>query len=372
MIYLDYSATTMVDNRVLEKFVNDSKKYFANPNSKHKLGIEANNYINDCSNNISKILKLNNSEIIYTSGSSEANNLALHGIAESYKNYGNHIITTSLEHSSIIGPLNNLQKNGVKVSFVKLDKNGLVDLNDLERIITQDTILVTINAVNSELGIKQDLNKISEVVHRHNNVIFHSDVTQAIGKYDIDLSKVDLFSFSAHKFYGIKGIGALIKKKDIRLTPIVFGGSSTTIYRSGTPCLPLISSLNEALTLFYNEKDYRIEKVIKIHDYLIKEIQNVPNIVINSNDYSIPNIVNISILNREQDYSLDYLSKNNIYVSTLSACSSAKKLSGAVFQITNDENRALTSIRISISHLTTIDEINVLIEKLKELQNEIN
>ena len=217
MVYLDYSATTKANKEVLDSFVL-AHEYIGNPNSLHKLGVEAKKVIDSATSQIARLLKVKEKEIIYTSGASESNNLAIKGICDKYKNRGKHIITTELEHSSIYGPINYLVDNGYEVDFVKLNSDGTVNLEDLKSLIRDDTILVSISAVNSEIGIKQPLAEISKILSKYPKCFFHSDMTQAVGKIDVDMSCVDLASFSAHKFFGIKGIGVLIKKEKLKKT----------------------------------------------------------------------------------------------------------------------------------------------------------
>ena len=220
MIYLDYSATTPVNKEVLDTFVKVSTDFIGNPNSLHKLGLESKKIIDASTNQIKKILNVDH-EVIYTSGASESNNTVIKGIAVRYQNRGKHIITTKFEHSSIIAPLNYLQKQGFKVDFVNTLPNGLVDLDDLKRLITDDTILVTIGAVASEIGIRQPIEEIALLMKNYPNTFFHVDATQAIGKVSINLKDVDLVSFAAHKFYGLKGIGILLKKPNIDFEPLI-------------------------------------------------------------------------------------------------------------------------------------------------------
>ena len=240
MVYLDYSATTPVNDEVIESYSN-ACKYIGNPNSLHRLGLESKKVIDAATQQIASIFKVKPSEIIYTSGASEANNTAIKGVAFKYKNRGNKIISTQLEHSSVIAPLNYLSNLGFDVEFVKLDSDGRVDLEDFKRLIDDNTILVTIASINSEVGIKQPIKEISEIVKNYPKCFFHSDMTQSIGKEYIDLSLVDMASFSAQKFYGMKGIGGLIKKENIVIDPLIHGGKSTTVFRSGTPATPLIA-----------------------------------------------------------------------------------------------------------------------------------
>ena len=371
MVYLDYSATTKTSDEVLDTFVKCSKEFIGNSNSLHSLGVKSNNMIESASKQIANLLNIKVNEIIYTSGASESNNLAIKGICEKYKNRGNHIITTDLEHSSIYGPIDYLIEKGYKVDYVKLDSNGLVDLEDLKRLMTDKTILVSINGVSSEIGLLQPINEISKIVKEYPKCFFHSDMTQAIGKVNIDISNVDLVSFSAHKFFGIKGIGVLIKKEKIEIEPLIHGGKSTTIYRSGTPCLPLIISTSKALRLALENINSKYEYVNNLNETIKEELNKLDKVKINSNDKSIPHILNISVLGVKPETMLHALEKYEIYISTQSACSSSNSKSRAVHALTNDLDRSNSSIRISLSHLTTKEEINYFIEKFKICYEEL-
>jgi cysteine desulfurase len=357
MIYLDYSATTKTNEEVLSSFSMASEKYFANPNSSHKLGVEANKLIEASTKQIANILGVKESEIIYTSGSSESNNMAIKMVAYTFKNRGKHIITSEFEHSSIYSPISFLQKEGYEVDFVKTDENGIVDLNDLKSKIRKDTILVTIASVNSEIGIKQPIEEIAKIVSKHEKCLFHVDATQSIGKCDINLKNVDLVSMSAHKFYGIKGIGILIKKENIIIEPLIHGGKSTTKFRSGTPACPLIVSTAKALRLAYEHLNDKYEYVSKINQYLKNELSKYELVRINSNDYCIPHILNLSVLGVKPETMQHALEEYDIYISTQTACSSKNQLSKGVLALTKDKDRASSSIRISLSYLTTNEEI---------------
>lgn len=371
MIYLDYSATTPVNKEVLSSFSKAAIEYPGNPNSLHKLGLESNKLIEASTKQIAKILGVKENEIIYTSGSSESNNLAIKGIADKYKNRGKHIITTNFEHSSIYGPISYLQKDGFDVDFVKTLDNGLVDLEDLERLIRDDTILVTICSVNSEIGVRQPIEEIKKIVKKHEKCFLHVDMTQSIGKEKISFDDIDLVSFSAHKFYGLKGIGCLIKKEKIALEPIIHGGKSTTIYRSGTPCLPLIVSLAKALRLAYENFDAKYEHVKVLNDYLKEKLSHYDLVRINSNDYCIPHILNISVLNVKPETMQHALEEYDIYISTKTACSSKENISRAVLALTNDKERAASSVRISLSYLTTKEECDEFLKAFDKCYKEL-
>ncbi len=367
MIYLDYSATTPVDIRVLRYFENVSLTYVGNANSIHSLGKDSARVINNCSKKISSILKLDNQEIIYTSGATESNNLAIKGVLLKYANQSKQIITTYYEHSSVVASINYMRNLGFKVLIVNCNEKGVVDLEHLKKIINNDTVLVSIGSVNSEIGIRQPISAINDIVKQYKGCVFHCDMTQSIGKERIDLSKIDLISFSAHKFYGIKGIGALIKKNDLQLEPQIHGGKSTTIYRSGTPSLPLILSMGKALELIYKNFDKKYEHVSKMNLYLRKEFEKMPEIVINSSSDCLPHILNISIPSFYSKKMVKELAKNDIYISNHTACSSDASKSLAVYALTNDLKLARSSIRISLSYLTTKKELDFLIKKMKRM-----
>lgn len=371
MTYLDYSATTPVSDEVLESFCEVSRKYIGNPNSLHKLGTESNEMINKATNQIAKLLKVKPSEIIYTSGSSESNNLAIKGIAEKYKNRGNHIITTPFEHSSINGPLNYLSDNGFEVDIVKLDENGLVDIENLKSLIKDTTILVSINSVNSEIGLRQPIEEIGKILKEYPKLFFHVDMTQSIGKINIPLENIDLMSFSAHKIYGIKGIGCLIKKEGINLEPLIHGGKSTTIYRSGTPATGLICSISKALRLALENLDEKYNKVLELNNYLKENLKKYENVYINSNDYSIPFMLNISVIGIKPETLLHALEQDDIYISTQSACSSNTTLSKAVLSLTNDKKRAESSVRISLSAITKKEELDIFLKSFDKIYNNL-
>jgi len=369
MIYLDYSATTPVNEEVLNSYIKTCNTFIGNPNSLHKLGIESKNIIEKATNQIASILNVNPKEIIYTSGASESNNTVIKGIALKYKNRGRHIISTELEHSSIIAPLNYLVEEGYDVDFVKLKENGEVDLDNLKELMRDDTILVSISSVNSEVGIKQPIKEISKIVKEYPKCFFHSDMTQSIGKEKVDLSLVDFASFSAQKFYGMKGVGILYKKEKIDIIPLIHGGKSTTIYRSGTPATPLIVSTSKALKLACQDFDIKYNHVKELNLYLRDKLSKL-NIDINSPLNAIPHILNFSLRGIKAETMLHALEKDDIYISTQTACSQGN-FSKAIYAITKDKERSSSSMRISLSYLTTKEEIDKFIisldKNIKEL-----
>ena len=366
MIYLDYSATTKPDEKVIEVYNKVAREYYANSNSLHSLGIKSKELEEYATNKIAKLLKVKPTEIIYTSGASESNNQALKGICFKYKQRANHIITTKLEHSSITETVKYLTENGFVVDYVNILENGEVDLEHLKQLINDNTLLVSICAVDSELGVKQPIEKISQIVKCYPKCYFHVDCTQAIGKINIDLSKVDLASISAHKIYGFKGIGLLYKKESIAIDPLIHGGKSTTIYRSGTPALPLIVSMMKALELIIPKVEENYNKV-KILNNLVKDnFTKYPKVHINSTEKSIPYVINFSIKDIKPETFVHALDEKNIYISTKSACSKANTMSESVYSVTKNKDYASTSLRISLSYLTTEKEIEEFIKAFDE------
>ncbi len=371
MIYLDYSASTPVNKEVLDSFNKACLDFPGNPNSLHTLGVNSKKLIDSAIKQIASILKVKESEIIYTSGSSESNNLAIKGICLKYQNRGKHIITTHYEHSSVYGPLGYLQTLGFEVDFVKSKEDGTVDLDDLKSLMRDDTILVSINAINSEIGIIQPINEIGKIVKEYPKCFYHVDVTQAISKIDIDYSNIDLASFSAHKFFGLKGIGVLIKKEQIIIEPLIHGGKSTTVFRSGTPAHPLIVSISKALRLASTDLDKKYEYVSELNRFLKEGLSKYDNVFINSNDKCLPHVLNISVVGIKPETFLHALELHEVYISTQTACSSEKSISTSVMALTNDEARAKSSLRISLSYITTKEELVKFLEIFDKCYKEL-
>lgn len=371
MVYLDYSATTPVDKNVLESFNKVCLEYPGNANSLHKLGRKSFHLMEAATKQVAELMNVKNNEVIFTSGASEANNLAIIGSCLKYKNRGNHILTTKLEHSSVLNTVDYLEKNGFEVEYLEINEDGKVKLDELEKKIRKTTILVSINHVNSEIGIIQDINKIGEILKKFPKVIFHVDGTQAVGKININLENIDLYTFSGHKIYGLVGSGCLIKKQNIELMPIIHGGKSQTIYRSGTPMVSLYVSFAKALKLAFNNFNDKYNKVLKLNQKIRNSLETMNNVQVNSNLECIPHIINISVLGIKPETMMHALEEKDIYISTKTACASDDSMSLSVYELTKEKELARSSIRVSISHLTTEDEIDYFLkvfrEKVKEL-----
>lgn len=370
MIYLDNSATTMVDDRVLETFNKVCKNYPGNSNSLHSLGIKSKELEDYATEKISNLLGVKPSEIIYTSGASESNNTVLKGVASKYKNRGNHIITTPLEHSSVLETCKYLENKGFIIDYVKIKDNGLIDIEDLERLLTDNTILVSVAYVDSELGIRQDIDTISKIVKKHPKCYFHVDATQAIAKINVDPTNIDFISMSAHKIFGLKGIGLLIKKDNIVIDNLIHGGKSTTIYRSGTPALPLICSLMKALELVIPNIDKNYEYVSSLSRKIKDNLKKYDNIHINSTENSIPYIINFSVIGVKPETFIHTMEEEDIYLSTKSACSTSD-VSLSVDSIYHNRKISMSSIRISLSYKNTTEEIDKFIKVFDKIYNKL-
>ena len=369
MIYLDYAANTPVEKEVLETFVDATKKYIANPNSSHKIGKEAKEAIDSASTHIADYFNCLKENIIYTSGSSESNNLILKGIAERNKDKGNHIIISAVEHSSIIAPCNYLSSHGYDVSVIPMSKNGIIDLDVLKETINDKTIIVSICAVDSEVGTVQPIKEIANIVKKYPNCIFHTDATQAIGKTNIDYSNVDFITFAPHKFFGLNGFGVLVNRNNHKLIPLIHGGKSTTIYRSGTPVTANVLALDKALSLALDNLEKREKYIKELNITLRNYFKQNKNIHINSPETSIPNTLNISLINYNTKEILKKLEEKEIYVSTTTACSLGDSPSKSVLAITGDQELASNTIRISLSYLTTKEDIDKFIKEFNKILN---
>lgn len=370
MIYLDNSATTMVDDRVLDTFNKVCKNYPGNSNSLHSLGIKSKELEDYATEKISNLLGVKPSEIIYTSGASESNNTVLKGVASKYKNRGNHIITTPLEHSSVLETCKYLESKGFIIDYVKIKDNGLIDIDYLERLLTDNTILVSVAYVDSELGIRQDIDTIGKIVKKHPKCYFHVDATQAIGKIKVDPTNIDFISMSAHKIFGLKGIGLLIKKDNIVIDNLIHGGKSTTIYRSGTPALPLICSLMKALELVIPNIDKNYEYVSSLSRKIKDNLKKYDNIHINSTENSIPYIINFSVIGVKPETFIHTMEEEDIYLSTKSACSTSD-VSLSVDSIYHNREISMSSIRISLSYKNTEEEIDKFIKTFDKIYNKL-
>lgn len=362
MIYLDYSANTPVDTRVLEQFCAVERRCIGNANSHHQAGSAAKAEINAATIKIASLLGVQPAEIIYTSGASEANNFALKGLARLSRHVGRHIISTPLEHSSVSGTLTALQEQGYEIDLLDVKQDGTVDLEHLKDLLRPDTICVAITLVDSELGVVQPVQEIAAILKAYPHCHLHVDATQAVGKIPVSFEGVDTMSLTAHKFYGLNGIGLLIKRRNLALEPLIHGGESTTIYRSGTPTVALASSLACALDLAVIDLPNRVDHVARLNAELRAALSTYPLVRINSPEHAIPHVLNLSVRNVKGTVFQRELDAKGVCISVKSACSSDGLPSRAVFAVSRDRRNALSSWRISLSHLTTEDEIKAFLQ----------
>ena len=362
MIYLDYSANTPADPAVLDAFYQTERRYIGNPNSTHPAGQAARAEMARVTDSIAALLGVLPQEIIYTSGASESNNLALKGIVQASRHVGKHIVSTALEHSSVGGALSALQQQGCEIDLVDIRQDGTLDLEQLRELLRKDTVLVAVCAVDSELGTVQPIREIAEILKDYPNCRLHVDATQAVGKTEPVLDGVDTMSIAPHKFYGLNGSGLLVKKKHLVIEPQIHGGGSTTPYRSGTPALGLAVSIETALRLALEKQNERVAHIAALNRRLRTELGKYPAVRFNSPENAVPHILNLSVSGVKGTVFQRELGKHGVCVSVKSACSTEGTPSKAVYAVSHDRKNALSSWRISLSHLTTEAEITEFLQ----------
>ena len=362
MIYLDYSANTPADPAVLDAFYQTERRYIGNPNSTHPAGQAARAEMARVTDSIAALLGVLPQEIIYTSGASESNNLALKGIVQASRHVGKHIVSTALEHSSVGGALSALQQQGCEIDLVDIRRDGTIDLEQLRELLRKDTVLVAVCAVDSELGTVQPIREIAEILKDYPNCRLHVDATQAVGKTELVLDGVDTMSIAPHKFYGLNGSGLLVKKKHLVIEPQIHGGGSTTPYRSGTPALGLAVSTETALRLALEKQNERVAQIAALNRRLRTELGKYPAVRFNSPENAVPHILNLSVSGVKGTVFQRELGSHGVCVSVKSACSTEGTPSKAVYAVSRDRKNALSSWRISLSHLTTEAEITEFLQ----------
>ena len=366
MIYLDYAAHTPTDEAVLEAFARASREYIANPNSPYPPGLAAKARLKEAADHIASLLRASDAEIVFTSGASESNNLAIKGVAEKYKQYGRHIISTPLEHSSVNGPLVFLQQRGYEIDYVDLMPDGTVDLGQLKSLLRPDTVLVSVCWVDSEIGLKQPVHEIAVLLKDRPHCFFHTDATQAVGRLPASLKGIDLVSFAPHKFFGPCGCGVLVRGQRVALEPQIHGGISTTPFRSGTPALALAVAAEKALELADGAMTERTAAVEAFSRRLRAGLAQDKRVRINSTERSVPHILNFSIPGMRTDAIQSMLAQRGIYVATRSACCAPGTVSRPVYALTHDRKAALSTLRVSLSHRTSAEEIDAFLSALNE------
>lgn len=369
-VYFDNSSTTKMYDDVIDEVIIGMKEYYGNPSSLHNLGLKSERKLKECRNVISEIINAEANEVHFNSGGSEGNNLILKGVLKP----GSHLITTPFEHASILNTLKKMEEDNVRITFLKIDKNGRVDLEHLKEAITKDTALVSIMHVNNEIGTIQDIESIGNIIKSNSSrAKFHVDAVQSFGKLKIDVKKmnIDFLSASAHKFHGPKGCGFTYIKKTNNINPLINGGSQEFGFRAGTQNIAAIMGMAKAAEIANKNMKNNYKKVFEIKQRFIEKLNDIEDITINSlnNDCFSPYILNVSFKGIKGEVLLHFLEEKGIYISTGSACSSKEreKIGGSyVLKAINlDRDEILGGIRFSFSDDNNIEEVDYVIEELK-------
>lgn len=367
MNYFDYTATTPIDKEVLDTYIKTTQNFFANSNSINKLGQRSNLMYNKAMEQLLETLDLKNHNVIFTSNATEANNLGIFGICDKY-NKGK-IITTKIEHPSVYEVFKSLESK-FDIVYIDIDKNGIIDLDQLEKELDNETFLVSIMWVNNIIGTIQPIDKVIKLLKKYPKIKLHVDMVQGFCKIlpNFDINDIDIMTFSTHKIYGPKGIGGMFIKKGITLQKRLFGSNNQYDIKPGTLDLSLICATVKAFKIYYPKTNEHYLNVKEKYLYLKENINNKKITFNTPNDNISYYILNISIPNVNGETIVHLLEQNDIYVSTGSACSSKlKKPEKTILALTNSIDLATSSIRISLSHLTTIEELNVLIQALNKI-----
>lgn len=356
-IYLDYSANTPVDADVLACFCKTERRCIGNVNAKHSAGRESKDVLTDSLNRMAAALGAQPSKVILTSGASEANNTAMKGILRASRHVRRHVITSALEHASVSGCLTAMQEQGADIDVVSVGRDGRVDVEELAGLLRRDTVLVTLPMVDSELGVIQPVQEVAALLKDYPNCCLHVDATQAVGKIPVTFANADTMSLAAHKFYGLNGSGLLLKREKLAMEPLIHGGASASLYRSGTPPVGLTAALALALEKATAAQPERLAYVRMLNDQLRTALMAYSRVQINSPDHAVPHILNLSVQGVRGSAFAQALDARDVCVSVKSACSVEGTPSRAVFAVSRDKQRAMNSFRISLSHLTTQEEL---------------
>lgn len=370
-IYLDNSATTKPLPEAVAAVVDALENNYGNPSSLHKKGLAAEKIMRKTRQLAADYLAVEPQEIIFTSGGTESNNLAVRGLVENYKQRGRHLITTAIEHPSVKNLFQALEEEGWEVDYLSVDSQGRINLSELKTLLREDTVLVSIMHVNNELGSIQPLKEISQIIKTKNPLcFFHVDGVQALGKVQLKLKEwqIDLYSISGHKLQAPKGSGILYLKKGIELKPLFYGGGQERNLRSGTENIPALAGLAEALKKLpaLSDAQPQAEKIKQLKDYLLKRLEKIEAVVINSPQTGAPQIINFSIPGIKGETMLHALAEKEIYLATGSACSSKKKGSRIINACGLSQARSESALRVSLNGEITEAELDFFIKVLKE------
>ncbi len=376
IIYLDNAASTKPSEEALNSFTFYSTSYFANPSSKHHLGLEEDRLLDSFRKEIVDALKLKEHTVIFTSGATEANNLAIKGACLKYQNRGKHIITSKVEHPSVLEAFRTLERDyGFEVTYLNVDESGVVNPATLKAALRNDTIFVSLIAVNNEVGSINPISEIAQILKEYPKIIFHVDAAQSIGKVDIDYSNVDLITISSHKIHGLKGSGALIKRKKISLTPIFDGGGQEDGERSGTIDVAGAGTLSKCVLEAVQSTKENHDKILPLAQKLVDFLKENDNLyVLNSKYYEInPYIINFSLLTQKGSVIVEALSNEGIMVTTKSSCHEKSDEPSYVIQaMTGNTDLANNSIRVSLSYENSMEEIEIFCKTLTEIVKKVH
>lgn len=367
--YFDNAATTAVNPKVKELMFKLMDLDFGNPSSLHMKGVDAEKYIKEATKRIAKELKCNEKEIVFTSGGTESNNLAIIGSALARRRHGKHIITTAIEHASVSATTEFLAKEGFEITYIGTDNKGYIDIEALKNALRDDTILVSTMYVNNEIGTIQPVEEIGKIIKAFNkDIYYHIDAVQAFGKMKISPNncKADLISISGHKIHGPKGSGALYIRDKLLIRPIIYGGGQQRSMRSGTENVPGIAGMGLAAELIYKDNEKKMNYVKSLKDSFIERVSEIENVYNNSGD--APHIASVSFVGIRSEVMLHALEERGIYVSAGSACSSNKPHVSNVLQAMNlDKEKLESTLRFSFSDTNTMEQVDYAIDVINEL-----
>ncbi|SET45388.1 cysteine desulfurase [Oceanobacillus limi] len=370
MIYLDNSATTKPHPDVLNSFHQVSERFFANPSSIHQLGGEAEKLLQKAKQQAAQILLVDEDEIIFTSGGTEGNNIAIKGIALEHQGRGKHIITSQIEHPSVFEACKSLEKLGFEVTYLPVNENGIISVTELENAIRHDTILISIMHVNNEIGSVQPIEEIGEIAKKHPKLSFHVDHVQGLGKISLKLanSGIDLCTMSGHKVHGLKGTGILYSNKRTKLFPLFHGGEQERSIRSGTENLAGAVAMVKALRLIKDREKNERNSLEVLNHYLRTELEQIQGVYLNTSpDTAAPHILNFSVPGIKPEVIIHMLGEQGIYISTKSACSSKQLDESRIVSACGfKQERSTSALRVSLSYDNTKEEVGTFIIKLKE------
>lgn len=363
LIYLDNAATTKPSKDVVALYNDIEMNHFGNSGSIHALGVDSLKYLNAARETILNSFKVKNCKVYFTGSSTEANNLAIKGYCYKHSNRGKHIITTNIEHPSVLECFRALGKDGFKVTYLKVNPEGIVNAEDVEKAMSNETILVSVMAVNNEIGSINPIKEIKQVVSKFPKAVLHVDTTQSVGKINFNYNDCDMFVVSSHKIHGLKGSGALIAKSSISFDPIINGGGQEEGMRSGTVSVASACALAKAV-----KNLFPLKNIEELREYLRENLNKMDGIELNSNDKCSPYIVNFSLTKKKASVVVEALSNKGIYVSSVSACNS-KGESGSyvVGALGKSDELAHNTIRVSLDNETTLDELKEFTSALKEV-----